>query len=118
MKVYYAKQSFRTEGEPTVYVREGSAPGIALDPRFDLQNHSPDGFSWGYGGSGPAQLALAILAHLYDDEKALAYYQAFKFKVIAGLDQDQGFELSEGAINKVIETLELERAGREAESQP
>jgi Family of unknown function (DUF6166) len=24
-------------------------------------NHSPDGFSWGYAGSGPAQLALAIL---------------------------------------------------------
>src|SRR5204863_5783137 len=24
-------------------------------------NHSPDGFAWGYGGSGPAQLALAIL---------------------------------------------------------
>ncbi|GAJ01677.1 unnamed protein product, partial [marine sediment metagenome] len=22
-------------------------------------NHSPDGFSWGYEGSGPAQLALA-----------------------------------------------------------
>jgi hypothetical protein len=23
--------------------------------------HSPDGFEWGYGGSGPADLALAIL---------------------------------------------------------
>ncbi len=33
-----------------------------LGPRLDLANHSPDGFSWGYGGSGPAQLALAILA--------------------------------------------------------
>jgi hypothetical protein len=25
--------------------------------------HSPTGFSWGYGGSGPADLALSILAH-------------------------------------------------------
>ena len=24
--------------------------------------HSPTGFSWGYGGSGPADLALSILA--------------------------------------------------------
>ena len=34
-----------------------------LHPRKSLAvyNHSPDGFAWGYGGSGPAQLALAIL---------------------------------------------------------
>jgi len=36
--------------------------GKDLNPRSDLMNHSPDGFNWGYGGSGPAQLALAILA--------------------------------------------------------
>lgn len=33
----------------------------SLNPRLDLFNHSPTGFEWGYGGSGPAQLALAIL---------------------------------------------------------
>lgn len=33
-----------------------------LAPRLDLVNHSPAGLNWGYGGSGPAQLALAILA--------------------------------------------------------
>ena len=43
----------------------------ALPLRLDLQNHSPDGFEWGYGGSGPSQLALAILADcLGDDERA------------------------------------------------
>ncbi|MGH9158161.1 MAG: DUF6166 domain-containing protein [Acidimicrobiales bacterium] len=26
-----------------------------------VELHSPDGFQWGYGGSGPADLALAIL---------------------------------------------------------
>ena len=36
--------------------------GRPLNPRLDLWNHSPTGFEWGYGGSGPAQLALAILA--------------------------------------------------------
>jgi Family of unknown function (DUF6166) len=33
--------------------------GRRLNPRLDLWNHSPTGFEWGYGGSGPAQLALA-----------------------------------------------------------
>jgi len=37
--------------------------GKLLDPAPSqaLHNHSPDGFAWGYQGSGPAQLALAIL---------------------------------------------------------
>ena len=33
-----------------------------LNGHHDIRNHSPSGFNWGYGGSGPAQLALAILA--------------------------------------------------------
>jgi hypothetical protein len=32
-----------------------------LDPRLDLWSHSPDGFNFGCAGSGPSQLALAIL---------------------------------------------------------
>ena len=32
--------------------------------------HSPDGFSWGYQGSGPSQLAIAMLAHHFWDESA------------------------------------------------
>src|SRR5205823_6333568 len=35
--------------------------GYPLLPRFDLRNHSPTGFEWGYAGSGPAQLSLALL---------------------------------------------------------
>lgn len=27
-------------------------------------HHSPDGYNWGYGGSGPADLALSIADHL------------------------------------------------------
>lgn len=61
--------------------------GELLDPRFDLRRHS-DGFEYGYGGSGPAQLALAILSHaLGDDELASAHYQKFKFQVIAKLQE-------------------------------
>lgn len=59
---------------------------VALNPRTDLRSHSPTGFAWGYAGSGPAQLALALLAHvLGDDDRALRLYQQFKDGVIAQL---------------------------------
>ena len=47
------------QGKRTGYAVDVTVDGRALDPRFDLWNHSPTGFEWGYGGSGPAQLALA-----------------------------------------------------------
>ena len=60
--------------------------GLPLEPRLDLWNHSPTGFDWGYGGSGPAQLALALLAdHLGDDDEAVELHQDFKRAVIARL---------------------------------
>ena len=57
--------------------------GSPLPLRLDLWNHSPTGFEFGYGGSGPAQLALAILADCCGDELAVKYHQAFKWAVIA-----------------------------------
>lgn len=63
--------------------------GKFLDPARSLavRNHSPDGFQWGYGGSGPAQLALAILLEFFPRQQAEENYQDFKFDVIAGLPQ-------------------------------
>ncbi len=76
----------RYEGKRAFHAVEVTVNGEPLDPRLDLRNHSPTEFEWGYSGSGPAQLALAILAdHLGDDEQALNLYQQFKWAVIAGL---------------------------------
>jgi Family of unknown function (DUF6166) len=80
--------------ERNVYRIADSGPRIPLNPRFDLRNHSPTGFHWGYGGSGPAQLALAVLAdYLRNDEVALLRYQEFKWQVIAALPQNDGWTL-------------------------
>lgn len=62
------------------------------DASLKIRNHSPAGFSWGYGGSGPAQLALAICIELFGPERAQEIYQEFKFKYIATLPQ-QDFEV-------------------------
>lgn len=56
------------------------SPGRSLQ----LRNHSPTGFEWGYLGSGPAQLALAILIdYTGDEDLALARYQTFKAEIVA-----------------------------------
>ena len=71
-------------------VWEAGTPRL-LDPKPSQQihNHSPAGFEWGYGGSGPAQLALAILLDFTGDEEvALNNYQAFKSQFIASLSQE------------------------------
>ena len=56
-------------------------------------NHSPDGFNWGYEGSGPAQLALAVLLEFVPQERAVELHQEFKREVIAALVKDD-FEVS------------------------
>ena len=67
-----------------VWAIDGNGERKPLNPRQELRNHSPTGFEWGYGGSGPAQPALAILAeHLGDDDAALNLYQDFKWACIA-----------------------------------
>lgn len=55
-----------------------------------VHNHSPDGFAWGYGGSGPSQLALALCLKELDVADALRCYQAFKWDHVAHWDRDGG----------------------------
>jgi len=58
-----------------------------------VYNHSPDGFSWGYSGSGPAQLALAILLEFTQEDLALQLHQWFKTDIIARLPQGKDFKI-------------------------
>jgi hypothetical protein len=84
--------------EPDVYrvsVIEPDGTGRSLPLRLDLFNHSPSGFAWGYPGSGPAQLALAILADaIGDDARAVRLHQAFKRACIERLDGDRDWQMS------------------------
>ncbi|MDQ2055238.1 DUF6166 domain-containing protein [Halobellus sp. H-GB7] len=63
--------------------------GTRLTPErsLELADHSPSGFESGYCGSGPAQLALALLLDYTDDEEvALAEYMSFKTEVVSQLE--------------------------------
>jgi hypothetical protein len=74
---------FNANGPCTVYV----ANKVLSPARSQkLWNHSPDGFQIGYSGSGPAQLALALLLEAgLENERALDLHQAFKRDWIATL---------------------------------
>ena len=53
-------------------------------PSQKIWNHSPNGFSWGYQGSGPAQLALALLYDVTRDKDiAVRLHQDFKRAFVA-----------------------------------
>jgi hypothetical protein len=83
---------------------EVTVNGKKLDPRFDLKRLSPTGFEWTYEGSGPAQLALALLAdHLGDDARALQLYQPFMRAVVA--DLDNSWELTSADIDAALAAL-------------
>ena len=47
--------------------------------------HSPDGFEWGYGGSGPADLALNILLCFTDEHSAEWLHQPFKREFLCAM---------------------------------
>ena len=87
---------YRGRRDPTAPVGEEvevTVDGEPLDRRYDLLSASPSGFEYGYGGSGPAQLAIAMLSHAFDDEFAERHYQRFKREVVAELPES-GWKLT------------------------
>jgi hypothetical protein len=75
----------RINGKCIVY-RLDPPDCTTLNMALHLRQHSPTGLEWGYRGSGPAQLALAILFDvLSDGQAALLLYQRFKHETVATL---------------------------------
>ncbi len=57
-RVYVGVRTGDGPGDTAVYVEQGGCRW----PLRHVVHHSPSGLSWGYGGSGPADTALSILA--------------------------------------------------------
>lgn len=110
MKHYYGE--IGKDGFPgNVRVEEEGKPTRPLPLRLDLRNASPTGFAWGYAGSGPAQLALALLADATgNDALALRLHQRFKFAQVATWKQSVGWHMSQAAVVALAVAL-AERAG-------
>lgn len=86
---------------------------------LNLRNHSPDGFEWGYGGSGPAQLALAMCYHalicLHGGatpelaERAQRVYQDFKFAYVGRFARET-WRMSQAEVLRAIVAIEDKKA--------
>lgn len=102
-KTYISKIRDSGIGGQGVIVSEETTPDVPMSSSFVFKEdyslfhvckHSPDGFNWGYGGSGPADLALSILTDYFGaGSEQVRHYQNFKFKVVSGLPQGKGFTL-------------------------
>ncbi len=79
MKIYKGKRSGGGVGGQAIVVQDNGDEY----PLKHIERHSPDGFNWGYGGSGPADTALSILANCLKMEQANVLYQSFKSEFVA-----------------------------------
>jgi hypothetical protein len=93
-------------GEPPGFVSMGGLMPLRCTQR--AREHSPTGFCWGYGGSGPAALAHSILAACVGEALADEYYQDFKWSVIAGLEQGKPWQMS---VQQVLDWVSTQLKG-------
>lgn len=107
MKTYYC---FQNATEAVCEVR-GEGPAYLLPLRLELRNHSPTGFAWGYNGSGPAQLALAMMADhctlgnalpALSEAFALCFYQDFKTAIVARHDPVAAWSVTSDQIRTAL----------------
>lgn len=84
MKTYQGKMCNRGAGSQIILVFEN---GKSYSLKHTMR-HSPTGFNWGYGGSGPADTALSILTDCLGERKANQLYQPFKWAFVAGWDNE------------------------------
>lgn len=91
-------------GDRTLDGLDVTVDGTPLDPRFDIQTLSENGFEWSYEGPEPAQLALAILAdHLGDASAALAHHETFMKAIVANFNNE--WEMSEEDVGAALTNL-------------
>lgn len=97
-------------GERTSAIGGQKIKVLAVEKEYDLphiEKHSPDGFNWGYGGSGPADTALSILVDFLDGdrEKAERFYQDFKWGFVANIEKEKDLVILGSNIRHWIERM-------------
>lgn len=108
MKVYQGARYGIGSVSVTVHEERPTKPDGPRKALTHLVRHSPTGFEWGYGGSGPSDLARSLLADLFGEPDVhQEIYQAFKVRVIAGLGDD--WILTEPYAYMVVRTLCIEK---------
>lgn len=86
---YIIFEGFSTKNKKKVLVSVDGGKSFANLPLgLEYANHSPDGFNWGYNGSGPNQLGVGIalfIAKVYDGFKEDSPYFDTNIAIIKNL---------------------------------
>lgn len=105
---YHGKR--RRNGSAFVSKSGEDGPLQLLPLGLEHVRHSPDGFEWGYGGSGPAQLAFALcLDVLGDPKEAELIYHDLKRSLIQYLPRE-GWEMDRENLVEAIDALKEKNA--------
>lgn len=102
MKVYYGTNT----GPGPQIIWALPAPGANPYRLRHHVRHSPDGFQWGGGGSGPSEAARCILLDCCSAGDAEAFYQRFKIEFIA--TAGRLLSIPEAAIHEWLEKIKKE----------
>ncbi len=97
MKIYQGKR----EADATSVTVDG-AP---LSPHAEVRDFHADGFEWGYEGSGPCQLAFAILVEHMGPEGAFQQYRKFLRDVVAEIEADEWRLTTDDIANRLREEI-------------
>jgi hypothetical protein len=81
---------------------------VLPDRSVRVRNHSPDGFSWGDGGGGAAQLALALLLELTHEALALLWYEDVQSHIVARLARDDFVIDSQEIVDCIVNEVKAE----------
>jgi hypothetical protein len=73
-----------------------------------VRSHHPAGFSWGDGGDGSAQLALALLLELTHEELALLWYEDVQSQIVARLPRDDFVLDSQEIVDCIVNEVKAE----------
>lgn len=103
---YYSGRLVAGKAHVRAHTSAGSAP---LNPRVDLCAHSGH-FRWSHPGSAALQLSLAILCDAIGDQRALAIYHSFRFKVVQRL-KGEAWIMRRDEVLSVVGQLEAQRRG-------
>lgn len=87
-------------------MKDGVGPEHQLEACLAIANHSPDGFNWGYNGSGATQLALALLVSMLPQGKVPTPQQINKCRedVVAKWPMQADWMVTEDSLKKFLST--------------
>jgi hypothetical protein len=107
MIIYRGYKVTESGGQPVTRANLdlGTVEPLDIKPSQELSNHSSE-FQWGYGGSGPTQLALAILLDATRcPQEALEHCQQFKEEFVS--TWGESFEITEAEILEWVTNLRV-----------